>query len=59
MGQKIKVSISATIEVDPETWDMNYGTGTQATAIKEDVKRYVHSLITESADGNMTVVKWS
>jgi hypothetical protein len=53
----VKVAISATIEVDVEGWDMDYGTGTEAPAIREDVKRYLHSLIHE-CNGNMTVVKW-
>jgi hypothetical protein len=56
VGQKIKVALNITVEVDAEGWEMDYGVaGTQA--IREDAKRYIHSLINESADGNMTVVK--
>lgn len=58
MGQKIKVAISATLEVDAEGWDMDYGTGLEAPEIRHDVKAAVHSLLNEYND-SMSVVKWS
>jgi hypothetical protein len=35
----MKVKITVTVDIDPEVWDLNYGTGTSAKAIREDVQR--------------------
>lgn len=43
----MKVKIEFTIDIDPEIWDLNYGTGTDAKAVREDVKRYAFHTITE------------
>jgi hypothetical protein len=35
----MKVKVTVTVDIDPEVWDLNYGTGTSAKAIREDVQR--------------------
>lgn len=55
---KVKVAINMTIEVDAEGWNMDYGTGTGAAAIRSDVKSAIHSLIHEYND-SLRVVKFS
>jgi hypothetical protein len=50
MNPTIRVAISVTLEVNREGWDMNYGTGLDANAIREDVKAWTHSLLSESSD---------
>lgn len=54
---KVKVAVSVTLEVDAEGWDMDYGCGTAAQAIRSDVTSAVHSLLNEYND-SMRVVKW-
>jgi hypothetical protein len=39
----MKVRVSFTVEIDREAWSMNYGTGLDARAIREDVQNYVES----------------
>ncbi|MGV8846070.1 MAG: hypothetical protein ACOH1Y_14295 [Propionicimonas sp.] len=40
----MKVKIEVTIDVDPASWTLNYGTA-GASAIRDDVKVYVQDLI--------------
>ncbi len=35
----MKVKITLTVDIDPVLWDMNYGTGTSAKSVREDVQR--------------------
>jgi hypothetical protein len=37
----MKVRCSFVVDVDPEAWDLNYGTGTQPAQVRNDVRRYV------------------
>lgn len=37
----MKISITLSLDVDPEVWDENYRTGTAPQAIREDVRSYV------------------
>lgn len=37
----MKVRVGFTVEIDPEAWDLNYGTGTEAAVIREDVRTYI------------------
>lgn len=43
----MRVRVAVTVDVDPETWDLIYGTGTNPAAVREDVKRYVQETIIE------------
>lgn len=54
---KVKVAIIVTLEVDADGWNMDYGCGTEAAAIRQDVKGAVNSLLNEYND-SMTVVKF-
>ena len=36
----MKVRVAMTVEVDPEAWDLMYGCGTDAKAVREDVQTY-------------------
>ena len=47
----MKVSVTLSIDVDPETWAENYAesTGPSASAVREDVRRYVLSQVQQSA----------
>ena len=54
-GEAMKVRISLTVEVDAEGWDMDYGTGTSAKAVREDVQAWVVNTILQSND-NLTAV---
>jgi hypothetical protein len=37
----MKVSVTLSLDVDPAAWDLAYGTGTEAKAVREDVRQYV------------------
>ena len=37
----MKVRVCVTVDIDPEAWDMNYGTGTDPATVREDVKTYL------------------
>ena len=41
MSKPIKVTVSATITVDPDAWALAYGTSTDRTAVTDDVRSYV------------------
>lgn len=43
----MKVRITLTVDIDPEAWDMNYGTGTDPAAVRADVKTYVEGTVHE------------
>ena len=45
----MKVRVTLSLNVDPEAWDLAYGTGTDAAAVREDVKSYVVTYIQQSA----------
>ena len=34
----MKVRVTVTLDIDPEAWDMNYGTGTTPAAVRADVQ---------------------
>jgi hypothetical protein len=39
----VKVRVTFTVDVDPEAWSLNYGTGTDPADVREDVRRYVEN----------------
>jgi hypothetical protein len=39
----MKVRVSFTVDIDPEAWDANYGTGREAKAIRADVQTYIEN----------------
>ena len=57
----MKVIVTLEVEVDPEEWDMTYGTGTKAADVRKDVKEYVahsiHDLMQENNGGAATLRK--
>jgi hypothetical protein len=52
-----RISVSVTLEVDPEEWDREYGNGSSAKEVREDVKGYVKNLLQQSND-SLTVVSF-
>ena len=57
----MKVIVTLEVEVDPEDWNMVYGTGTKAADVRKDVKEYVahsiHDLMQENNEGKATLRK--
>jgi hypothetical protein len=45
----VKVRVVLNIEVDPADWDLVYGTGTRARDVAEDIRRYAHNQVQQSA----------
>lgn len=41
---KVKIR-NLVVDVDPESWDLNYGTGVDPTIIAEEVQNYVEGLV--------------
>ena len=41
----MRVKITLTVNIDPDAWDLNYGTGTSAKAIREDVQTYIETTV--------------
>lgn len=39
----MKVKVSFTVDVDPDAWDLNFGTGTDAATVRDDARRYVEN----------------
>ena len=37
----MKVTVTLVVDVDPQDWDADYGTGTSAADVRADVKRHV------------------
>jgi hypothetical protein len=44
-----KVSVNLVIEVDPDSWDLAYGTGTKVADIRDDVREYVLNAMLSTA----------
>ena len=44
----MRVKISITVEVDSAEWDLEYGTGTKAADVREDVIDYVRGMIEDA-----------
>ena len=49
MGQKIKVAITLTVEVDADGWELDYGVS-GAAEIRKDVKAYVRNVVQSSSE---------
>lgn len=45
----MKVSITVSIDVDPQAWGAEFGTGTAPKAVRDDVDAYVRATLTGSA----------
>jgi hypothetical protein len=48
-NQKIKIRVTLSIEVDPKEWHAVYGNGDQPAQVRDDVKSYVFTAVSESA----------
>lgn len=46
----MKIQILHTVDIDPEAWDLNYGTGPDLHAIRQDVRRYLAGLMEDQID---------
>lgn len=44
----MEIQLSVSIQLDPESWDLVYGTGVEEDDVREDVSTYVETLIHES-----------
>jgi len=44
----MKIKIEFTVDVDPEAWELNYGTG--RNEIRNDVKGYVENIVLDQLD---------
>jgi hypothetical protein len=55
MPKTQKVTLSVTIEIDPEAWDLAYGTGTSTTEIRDDVRSYFINVIQAGGAGDGAV----
>ncbi|BDZ52387.1 hypothetical protein GCM10025867_46280 (plasmid) [Frondihabitans sucicola] len=52
----MKIKIELTINVDPEDWSRSYGTGTDAKAVRNDVKSWVRGWVSEHPENLIEVV---
>lgn len=41
----MKVRLTVTLDIDPEAWDLAYGTGTDRKSIREDVLQYLQGFL--------------
>lgn len=56
---KIKVRIPAmTVEVDTGEWSNEYGRGTSASDVREDVREYFHNTMTQDHTVSDGLVKF-
>lgn len=51
MAREIKVSISAVLTVDPDGWDLAYGTGTDEAVVRKDVQEAIVLILEELTKG--------
>lgn len=47
MRNRQTVTVTLDIVLDPADWDMNYGTGTDAIEVRDDVRTYVSNAVHE------------
>lgn len=47
----MRVTVTLVLDVDPEAWDLAYGTGTDQAAVRADVKDYAADQVRHSAAG--------
>lgn len=47
----MKINVTLKIDIDPESWDLAYGTGTEPAAVEADVRQYVLNGVQQSAAG--------
>lgn len=55
----IKVTVSMTLTIDPEAWDLAYGNGTDRKAVTEDVRSHMLNLaqgMTAAEEGGLLEV---
>ena len=45
----MKIGVVLTVEVDPEAWALEYGTGTTASEVRQDVRDYVLNMVQQCA----------
>ena len=49
----MKIIVKLAVEIDPENWDQDHGTGTSAAAVRADVRSYVENLVHEYLRGTV------
>jgi hypothetical protein len=42
----IKVPVTLTLDIDPQMWDLAFGTGTDEAAVRDDVRAYLVNYFT-------------
>jgi hypothetical protein len=56
----MEVFVTLKLDIDPEAWDLAYGTGTDPGTVRDDVRRYAFGQVADSAavdDGGIIDVK--
>lgn len=53
----MRVKIELTVVVDPKDWDLTYGTGTDAASVREDVKRWAATALSNHPEDLLEVVR--
>jgi hypothetical protein len=43
----MRISVTLSLDVDPEAWDLEYGTGTAAKDVRADVQAHVRGTVHE------------
>lgn len=46
----MRVKVSVTVEIDPQKWDTEYGTGIDPATVRKDVQTYMSGLVTEQVE---------
>jgi hypothetical protein len=49
---RIKFTVSLSVEVDADAWDLAYGTGTDPAAVRDDVRAYLADNLPELHEVN-------
>lgn len=44
----MKVKVTMTFDIDPEAWNMTYGTGAKAADVRADVREHAFHTLTET-----------
>lgn len=48
----MRVTVKVSVDIDPESWDLNYGTGSDRVTIGRDVRRYINHIVHEQLNAS-------
>jgi len=51
-----RIKVEVTVEVDTSAWSQSYCTGTSAKEVREDVRSWARTQLSEHPEGLVTVV---